>query len=76
MPSASTPHDWRLVAALTRLAFANQEAVQAAPNPRVAAILAETGRAADEAARHVQFNRLDQLTPRQAALVAKCEKDL
>ncbi|MFC7661682.1 hypothetical protein ACFQWF_01605 [Methylorubrum suomiense] len=41
------------MAALTRLAHANQEAVEQAPSARIAAILTETGRAADEAARLV-----------------------
>lgn len=67
---------WKLVEALTRLAFANQEAVDQAPNARVRAVLETTGRAADEAARHIQYGRRDQLTPAQAKLVAQCEKDL
>lgn len=69
-------HNIPLVSALTRLAWANQEAIEQAPNARVAAILTETGRAADEAARHVQFNRLSELSEHQLKLVAQCEKDL
>lgn len=68
--------DWRLVEALTRLAFANQEAMHQARTERVRAVLETTGRAADEAARHIQYGRHDELTPAQAKLVAQCEKDL
>lgn len=67
--------DWRLVEALTRLAFDNQQAVDQARTERVRLVLETTGRAADEAARHIQYGRRDQLTPAQAKLVAQCESE-
>ncbi|PZP71799.1 hypothetical protein [Methylorubrum populi] len=76
MKGGAPAHNIPLVSALTRLAWANQEAIEQAPNAKVAAILEQTGRAADEAARFVQFNQLDRLSEHQLKLVAQCEEDL
>jgi len=74
--STSATEQRLLVEALTRLAFANQQAIDQAPNARVRAVLETTGRAADEAARHIQYGRRELLTPEQVKLVAQCEKEL
>ncbi|GBU16906.1 MULTISPECIES: hypothetical protein [Methylobacterium] len=65
-----------LVRALTEIAWVNLQASWDAPSPRVEAILLTKSRTADEAARGVLFDRLDQLSPAHRELVGACTKEI
>lgn len=58
----------QLIQALTLLAWNNYLASEQAP-AKLVPILEATSKAADEAARHIQYGRLDQLTPQQRKMV-------
>ena len=70
----SRAHNLPLVHALVGMAWANDEAQQQTTNQRVLARLQAASNEAHECALAVE--RDQPLTPRQDALVAKCEKEI